>query len=76
MSPTEACTTMTSTFGAASRNSIGVIGASMSCRVRRSNCGDAACGAASSCGNVASFGKVLPPPIAFSAMTNFPTAPT
>ena len=36
MSPTEACTTITSTFGAASRNSVGAIGASMSCRVRGS----------------------------------------
>src|SRR6266571_720390 len=37
MSPTDACTTITSTFGVASRSSVPAIGASSSRRVRGSN---------------------------------------
>src|SRR6516164_3091825 len=59
MSPTEACATITSTLGAASRSSVGVIGASMRWRVRGSNCRDASSGLLSPCVNARSSGSAL-----------------
>jgi len=64
MSPTEACTTITSTFGAASRNNVAATGASSSRRVRGSNC-TATAGAAGR-----SFENPVSAPIAFGDMTN------
>src|SRR5438552_2408635 len=54
MSPTDACASMTSTFGVARRTSVLAMGASSSTRVRASNGGAVAGGAATSGGGEAS----------------------